>query len=721
MRSKFLAIGSTLLLVAGLFTLGTSAASAGSSGNPNSAEYWQNLYPNAVACYKYSSDGGAHGTVTNGGKAVTLNTFQQSWPGDRWEVLIVNGGAEDVGYGNGNKVYELPVAGTAYYPPLNGGGQQPNVSHWIVCKGQTPSTPADATAAIGFTAPTCDTAQGLVLKSIENATWGDIVYSGPDNLSFSVTATATDGHKFSDGKSTKTFTGTLLPPTGDCTPPPCLDSSAVSYTYEATTNSGVITVAAKDGHSTTLCNPFWVTAASWTFDGNTMWPQTLDQWNPANSGQKIDSVGTYAYGANVDCGQGDIYATFNNPGVPYPTAGILNGPSDPYAEHFLHQMGFSGPYPTWTVQNAGSCNPDVVETVPGVTFTDVCGTANDGYTAVADTAEIDYTVTDERVDGVGTVTVTAKAKAGYVFADGAYTGPWTHAFTDELCTTEVETVPAVTFTDLCGIANDGYTGGVDTSQIDYTITDARVDGVGLVTVTAVPKTGFVFADGAYTGPWTHEFTNESCGEIAFIEPFAVDPTCPQEPNATSGYIQLDQKEHLHYAIDGVPTSLVKNDRAPGTYTISVTVDDGYTLIGDSSWPITVNPPFCPPTHALLSTTASMVDITCSTPGTYTLADTPGVQWFVNGSTTPTPAGTYQVATASTVNVKAELVDPVADGWEDGVQTEWSFGFTNPDDCLPTLAFTGSSGGNVGLLLAGGLLLFGGTIIALERRFRFGAR
>src|SRR5690606_9261439 len=115
-----------------------------------------------------------------------------------------------------------------------------------------------------------------------------------------------------------------------------------------TTNSGVITVAAQDGHSTTLCHPFWVTAASWTFDGNTMWPQTLDEWNPANGGVQIDSVGIYPYGAGLHCGQGDIYATFNNPGVPYPTAGILNGPSDPYDEDFLHDMGFTGPYPTWT-------------------------------------------------------------------------------------------------------------------------------------------------------------------------------------------------------------------------------------------------------------------------------------------------------------------------------------------------------------------------------------
>ncbi len=286
----------------------------------------------------------------------------------------------------------------------------------------------------------------------------------------------------------------------------------------------------------------------------------------------------------------------------------------------------------------------------------------------------------------------------------------------------VTTVPAATFTDLCGIANDAIVGGVDTASIDYTITDNRVDGVGTVTVSAVAQPGYTFADGAYTGPWSHTFTNVRCPiELNLIAPSAFDPTCPEEPNATSGYIQLDIKDHLHYAIDGVPTTQAKNDVAPGTYTISVTVDDGYTLVGPSSWQITVNPPFCPPTLALLSTTASMSNLTCSTGGSYTLAATEGIEWFVNGSLTATPAGTYPRSTAGTVTVEAKLADPVNDGWEDGAQKTWTFNFTNPADCLPTLAFTGSDSAPLGLLLAGGFLLVGGAVIAVEKRLRREAR
>lgn len=632
----------------------------------------------------------------------------------------------------------------------------------------TPCAAKDATAAISFTPPTCDTPQGLVLGATTNATWGAITYSGAGNLNFSVTATAVGNHLFKDtsdktGK-TKTFTGTLLAATGNCAPPPCLDKSAVSYTYDATTNSGVITVAAKSGYSNTLCKPFWVVAASWKFIGNTMWPQQLHQWNPATgdnlnaSNGSIDKVGVYYYAANVDCGQGDIYATFNSPGVPtVPAPQILTASKTPYPEHFLHQMGFSGPNPTYTVQDAGACNAvsagvafqgyecnvfgPLVLSGTHVTFTvkyddapggQVSGVVPGSYELLADFAA----QTGARY--FGQVTVTVQADPGYtllsvgtpvpltagtavpssVKMDPTMQTEWVLAANEpQDCPTVIDIVPEVTFTDVCGTTNDTINVPSQTG-VTYATVDDRVNGVGDVTVTATPSsTDYVFADTVTKTSWTFTFTNESCGEIKYLEPSAVDPTCPEEPDATSGYILLDLKDHLHYTIDGISTNQAKNDRLPGTYTIGVTVDSGYTLVGPSSWTLVVNEPFCPPTLALLSTTASMSNLTCSAAGSFTLADTEGIEWFVNGSTTATPAGTYTRSTPGVVNVEAKLVDPVNDGWELDAQKTWTFTFTSPVDCLPTLAFTGSNGGNLGLLLSGGLLLFGGTIIAFERRFR----
>jgi hypothetical protein len=581
--------------------------------------------------------------------------------------------------------------------------------------------------------------------------------AGLDAGQYVVTATAAPGYKLEKPKEWKL----TITSAGTCAPPPCLPKSAVSYTYSSSTNSGIITVKAMDGYSSKLCSPFWVTAASWTFDGNTMWPQTLDKWNPANSGNKIDSVGTYPYGADVGCGQGDIYATFTSPGVPYPTAGLLTGPNTPYIEKFLHGMGFSGPNPTYTVRDAGSCNPvaagvtfqgyqcnvfgPLVLTGTHVTFTvkyddaspatSVSGVAPGSYELLADFAA----QTGDRY--FGQVTVTVQADPGYTLLSVGTPVPLTadtrvptivkaaptmqttwvlDANEPQDCPTVITTVPEVTFTDVCGTANDTVN-TTQTEGVTYTVDDQRTNGVGTVTVTATAADGYVFADTVTKTQWSFDFTDVACTEVQPLTPGAFDPTCPEEPDAQSGYIQLDLKAGLHYFIDGVETTSAKNERDPGTYTISVTVDEGYQLVGPSSWQLVVNEPFCPPTLALLSTTASMSQLTCSSGGSYTLANTEGIQWFVDGSSTPTPAGTYPVTTAKTVNVVAQLIDDVNDGWEDGAQTQWTFDFTLPVDCIPTLAFTGSSGSNLGLLLAGGLLVFGGAIIALERRFRTSAR
>jgi hypothetical protein len=621
MRSKILAIGSTLLLVAGLFSIGAMSA------NAHTPTVQASCTTLSVNLTNYNGDQSQHNsvTVTIDGTVVGSNTnfgttFTQSYT-----------------FSDQTVAHTWQVDYTAWDDPSGSHGWTGSQSGTT-----TPCVAKDASASISFTGPGCDSAQVLVLGPTANASWGDVTYSGTDNRDFSVTATATGNHRFANGDTTKLFTGTLLAAIGGCTPPPCLDNSAVSYSYDATTNSGVITVAPQDGHSTTLCHPFWVVAASWTFDGSTQWPQTLDQWNLATGDnlnpttKGIDSVGTYNYAADVNCGQGDIYATFDAPGVPYPTAGVLTSSHTPYPEHFLHEMGFTGPNPAYTVQDAAACS--VIRTVPAATFTDVCGVAND-----------------------------------------------------------LVNVPT----------QDG---------VVYTTVDSRSGGVGTVTVTAAPAAGHVFASSVTKTTWSFDFTNAAGPTNEPAAPSAVDPTCPVGVKAgASGYIQLGLKDHLHYAIDGVPTTQARNELAPGTYTVSVTVDSGFTLSGPSSWEMTINPAFCPPTLALLSTTASMQNIGCSAAGSFTLANTEGIKWLVNGVLTP--AGTYKVTDASTVNVEAQLVDDVNDGWEDGAQQAWTFDFTDPADCLPTLAFTGTSGTDLGLLLAGGLLLLGGVVVASERRLR----
>ena len=88
-----------------------------------------------------------HGSITDG-LTVTLNPYGASWPGDHWELLVIKGGSVS------NNVIVHPTAGVAYASPLNSSGNQANVSHWIVCKGTTPTPSVTATAPT-FTDAVC--------------------------------------------------------------------------------------------------------------------------------------------------------------------------------------------------------------------------------------------------------------------------------------------------------------------------------------------------------------------------------------------------------------------------------------------------------------------------------------------------------------------------------------------------------------------------------------
>ncbi len=738
LRTKILAAAGAVVLALGIATLSAGSANAHvpdatatCSTLTVSLTYYIANKTNTVAV---KIDGKQVDSNSNFGDTfVTSYTFSDKTAAHTWQVDYTAGDDPKGTYG-----YSGSKSGTS-----------------------VPCVVTDATAAITFSTPTCNAAQTLVLGATENATWGAVTYSGADNLDFMVTATAVGNHRFvkgdpgSDG-STKSFSGTLLVATGACPAPPCLANSAVSYTYDATTNSGVIEVSGTKGQ--TLCNPFWVTAASWTYDGNTMWPQTLDKWAAANGGNMIDAVGTYPYGAEVGCGQGDIYATFIAPGVPYPTAKILTKSRVPYAEHFLHEMGFSGPTPTYMNRDAATCHVIVVVTTPSVVFTDQCGIAHDTIVGNTDTKEIDFTTKDDRVNGAGLVTVTAAPVAGSVFPKGTVTS-WSFQFTNTPCVVVVPTPPTATaqqclpeqngsgFTRTTG----GVTVGVDTN-LEYTII-----GVGkTVYASTVVTAGFTeLAPGDYTvsvkalngmalapdatAQWPVSVSPALCA-ISIGDPYAVHESCSvfDADTTVPGHLWVDLggnlPNELEYRIVGPGVNYVAtkevNTLAAGDYLVTATAKAGYTLGSEQSeWPFTIKAAKgCSlVTHGLISTTATATKATCASSGTFTLANTTGVVWYqdIDGVKTQENPGTYKVNSGSTVKIHAELLDANY-GWEDDAQTEWTFTYASSADCLatlalPTLAFTGSAGGPSGLLLAGGLLLIGGAVIAFERRFRASAK
>lgn len=276
------------------------------------------------------------------------------------------------------------------------------VSGYLDCGFQdiTVQTAPSASAA------TCDADGKLVLPAQAGIVWsGGTNGAGPG--SYDLVAKPAAGYTLS-GQTKWTI---VVPEkkSGDECAPPCIPNTSVSYTYDPTTNSGNIHVENVDGSTGKLCDPFWVTAASWKFiEGDKVWSQVRDvvQQLP-----KIDAPGDYPYTAPVDCGQGDIYASFTE--SPNPPK-YLHGPSDPWAEHFLHEMGFTGPNPTYT-QDSPGCNI-VVPVTPIATVIDECGVYG-SVQVPANSAAFTYTTEGDPTQGK--FTVTAKVNEGYVVQEGA--------------------------------------------------------------------------------------------------------------------------------------------------------------------------------------------------------------------------------------------------------------------------------------------------------------
>ncbi|MDL9979140.1 hypothetical protein [Microbacterium candidum] len=90
----------------------------------NHVEYWERVYPGAT-CVKGESSLGKV-TVSETGKSVTLDAPPA---GQQWTALIIKAGNV------WNDVVDSPKTGVAYASPVNNGGQQAVVSHWIACAG----------------------------------------------------------------------------------------------------------------------------------------------------------------------------------------------------------------------------------------------------------------------------------------------------------------------------------------------------------------------------------------------------------------------------------------------------------------------------------------------------------------------------------------------------------------------------------------------------------
>ncbi|MES2093617.1 MAG: hypothetical protein V4531_07385 [Actinomycetota bacterium] len=171
-----------------------------------------------------------------------------------------------------------------------------------------------------------------------------------------------------------------------------------------------------------------------------------------------------------------------------------------------------------------------------------------------------------------------------------------------------------------------------------------------------------------------------------------DPT-PQacvNNELVNGQIRVLLNPRVVYKIDGTVVTAEYTTVTPGSHTVTATLADPsgiYVLSGPSSWTLTTaaNTEGCElPPEALVVPTVTDTAITCEAGGSYTLSDTEGVVWTVDGVVKP--AGTYSVTETSVVHVDASTASSKY-GFAEDTKTEWPLTFTKPELCVdpPTLA------------------------------------
>lgn len=624
--------------------------------------------------------------------------------------------------------------------------QDRDEAEFLVC-GDLPTdelvTPTARSVDLG-----CDTDGSYTLDRVEGIRWfiGDTevqpgTYTVAEAGSVTVRAEAiAPDYGIEPGAQTE-WTFTFTEP-DDCVLP-CLPASAVSYTYynlsndsEANpANSGLITVAARPGYSTELCNDFWVVAASWNYSSSTsIWPQTLRSTDPAGTHPQgyIGSVGTYFFHAPVACGQGDVYASFT--GMPY-VGPELFGPSNPFSETFLHNMGFTGPRPTY-LNTAPGCN--VVNPIaPTANPIVECGTVGSididdvanpyiGYTVYRGAAQNGSVASLETVNlqdaTEGVFTVVATPLNGYIFPNGTVR-QWEFDLGEQYdCPVELEPVAtkstcldggsaSYTLPAIAGVTwfvNDqeraaGTVPVLAAGEFDITFAiDADAEGGPFVLKPGAAESfSFTFTDDDICEPPTLPITNASIGFIA--------PTCDLGQQLDPTKFAVEDATLARYAPE------LSSLTGPTYSVVFVTIDEDARFF-DSSTPVagrtvssngtvlTFTGTLLGPdrseecvTTIVLKDPVSYVD-SCLLGASFTITRVEGIIYTVeinddepfvvvwnDGETTRT----YDVDEGDTVSV---MPSPASDRYTispDPAPFERTFEVYD-DDCLPTLPLTEGS-------------------------------
>lgn len=242
------------------------------------------------------------------------------------------------------------------------------------------------------------------------------------------------------------------------------------------------------------------------------------------------------------------------------------------------------------------------------------------------------------------------AQSGTVNSSDSAMATWTKP-----PTTTITKIAAPTFTDgTCTVDNKVST--PDVTGIEWKVT-GKADWGQTVTVTATAKPGYVIKDGVQT-TWTHTFPAQPDCRVAVapVAPTVSWQTCvaPGQPGAI--VITPASTTGITYTVDG--------------RTVTATPKTGYVLAAADGWTAgqngtatyTVND--ANPDDCVVEATAVNPTVTdsesCDVAGSYTIPETPGVVYLLDGEAIA--AGSYDGPVAGTLTAVA------ADGYQ----------LTNPD-------------------------------------------
>lgn len=639
----------------------------------------------------------------------------------------------------------------------------------------------------------CDTDGSYTLDRVEGIRWfigdqevqpGTYVVSAATTVTVRAEAIAPD-YGIEPGAQTE-WTFTFTEP-DDCVLP-CLPASAVSYTYynlsndsEANpANSGLITVAAREGYSTELCNDFWVVAAAWNYSSSTsIWPQTLRSTDPAGTDTEgyIGSVGTYFFHAPVACGQGDVYASFT--GMPYIGAELF-GPNNPFTETFLHNMGFTGPNPTYlntapgcNVVNpiAPTANPIVeCDTVGSIDISDVANPYI-GYTVYRGAADENGSVagleTVNLIDATeGVFTVVASPLGGYIFPNGTVRQwefdlgepyecelpelPITNAsigFIAPTCDLGQQLDPTKFVVDDAELAR--YAPELSTlTGPTYAVVFVTIDEDARFFDSSTPVPGRTVSNGGTTLTFTGTLLGpdpSDCELLPLVDPFTFVDTCTEQSftlffvEGITYWVTINDGEPFAAVFglgDDSRTYLVEQgDRV----SVMPTADPGYALAPEQPTPLdrefaVYGPDECQlPELPNWPASVTVTDQVCTplglTGGTLTVLLSTGpdenpvpVRYYLAYGT---PEQRELTAATTSVAPGSYVVTAVATVTTDSINNagntaefEVTVDAAADQECdLPTLAFTGATSALAGLGAASLLLVLAGFGIMIARRQR----